>query len=149
MTAVAAPLAGRVVDLDDVPDDVFAGRIMGDGVAIAPRDGTVTSPVDGRIEKLFPGGHGIAIETSDGVQILIHIGLDTVELKGDGFTVHVSEGDDVTAGAALVTADLQRLGELGKDAISPVVVISGHSVEVLASGEVEAGDSLLRVLPAD
>lgn len=82
----------------------------------------------------------------DGVQILIHIGLDTVELKGDGFTVQAAEGDDVAVGDALVTADLQRLAELGKDAMSPVVVLSGDSVEVVASGDAAAGAPLLRVL---
>ncbi len=145
MTAVAAPLAGRVIALEDVDDEVFAERVMGDGVALAPSDGRVVAPVAGRIEKLFPGGHGVALETADGVQVLVHIGLDTVELKGEGFTVHAREGDDVAVGDLLVTADLDRLRALGKDLTSPVVVISGHTVEVLADGDVDAGAPLLEV----
>ncbi len=145
MTSIVAPLSGRVVPLDDVADEVFSERIMGDGAAIAPSDGRVIAPVTGRVEKLFPGGHGLALEAPGGVQVLVHVGLDTVELKGDGFTVHAAQGDEVTAGDLLVTADLDRLAELGKDAVSPVVVISPHPVEVVAVGQVEAGDPLLEV----
>jgi glucose-specific phosphotransferase system IIA component len=145
VTAVAAPLAGRVVPLDEVDDEVFAGRIMGDGVALQPSDGRVVAPVAGRIEKLFPGGHGVALETPDGVQVLVHVGLDTVELKGEGFTIHAREGDDVAVGDLLVEADLDHLRELGKDLTSPVVVISGHAVDVLAAGDVDAGAPLLEV----
>lgn len=145
MTSVVAPMRGRVVPLEDVQDEVFAERIMGDGVAIAPTDGRVVAPVSGRIEKLFPGGHGIALETPEGVQVLVHVGLDTVELRGDGFTVHAAEGDDVAAGDLLVTADLEHIVARGKDVTSPVVVISGHPVEVVASGDLDAGDDLLEV----
>ncbi|HUH06239.1 MAG TPA: PTS glucose transporter subunit IIA [Egibacteraceae bacterium] len=145
MTVVASPLAGRVIALDDVADPVFAGRIMGDGVALAPSDGRLAAPVAGRIEKLFPGGHGVAIETPDGLQVLVHLGLETVQLHGDGFTVHAAEGQDVQVGDLLVTADLDRLHDLGVDVTSPVVVISGQSLTVVGTGEVQIGDPLLEV----
>jgi glucose-specific phosphotransferase system IIA component len=100
------------------------------------------APLSGRIEKLFKGGHGLAIENEDGLQVLVHIGLETVRLKGDGFTVHAGEGDTVGTGDLIVTVDLNRMDELGIDLVSPVVVISGHGVTNLASGEVEMGDRL-------
>jgi len=147
---VHSPLAGRVIDLGEVDDDVFADRIMGDGAALTPDRrvprAPVVAPVAGTIAKLFKGGHGVAIETADGVQVLVHVGIDTVELHGDGFTVHAAEGETVEVGTPLVEVDLARLAQLEKDATTPVVVISGHPVRVLASGAVAAGDPLLEIL---
>ena len=145
MTTVSAPVSGVVVPIEEVDDEVFAGRIVGDGVALRPSDGRVVAPLDGRVEKVFPGGHGIAIESSEGLQVLVHIGLETVQLEGDGFEAHVVEGDEVTEGDPRVTVDLARLAELGVDAVSPVVVMSGESVEVVASGSVDPGDPLLEI----
>lgn len=142
MAAVTSPFNGRVVPLDDVDDEVFSERVMGDGVAVRPASGEVVAPLSGRIEKLFEGGHGLAIENDDGLQVLVHIGLETVKLKGDGFTVHASEGDVVGAGDLIVTVDLGRMDELGIDLVSPVVVISGHDVSNHASGQVASGDRL-------
>jgi glucose-specific phosphotransferase system IIA component len=142
MVAVTSPFNGRVVPLDDVDDEVFSERVMGDGVAVRPTSGEVAAPLSGRIEKLFKGGHGLAIEDDDGLQILVHIGLETVKLKGDGFTVHAAEGDTVSIGDVVVTVDLDRMNELAVDLVSPVVVISGHGVTNHASGEVLSGDRL-------
>lgn len=139
---VKSPLTGTVVPLEDVADEVFSERVMGDGAAVRPSDGRVVAPVSGTIEKLFPGGHGIVIETAEGLQILVHVGLDTVELKGDGFEVHAAEGDEVNEGDPVVTVDLDRMAELKVDVVSPVVVISGHGVEGIASGGLAAGDPL-------
>lgn len=140
---VVSPLTGRVLALEDVDDPVFAERVMGDGVALAPADGRVVAPVAGTIEKLFPGGHGVVVETREGLQVLVHVGIDTVKLEGDGFTVQAAEGDEVAVGDALVTVDLPRLAERGVDATSPVVVISGEAATVVADGTVEAGQPLL------
>ena len=142
---VASPLSGRVVPLEQVADAVFADRVMGDGAAILPSDGAVVAPVAGTVAKLFPGGHGLAIETADGVAVLVHLGIDTVELKGDGFSVAAAEGDTVAAGEPLVTMDLPRLRQLGVDLTSPVVVISGHAATCVTDGDVCAGDPLLDV----
>jgi glucose-specific phosphotransferase system IIA component len=142
MVVVTSPFTGRVVPLDDVDDEVFSERVMGDGVAVHPTSGDVVAPLSGRIEKLFKGGHGLAIEDDDGLQILVHIGLETVKLKGDGFTVLASEGDTVGTGDLVVTVDLGRMVELGIDLVSPVVVISGHGVTNRASGHVGSGDRL-------
>ncbi len=143
MTALASPFTGKVVPLEEVADDVFSQRIMGDGVAVLPREGRVVAPVAGTVGKLFEGGHGFAIETPEGLQVLVHVGLETVHLKGDGFSVKASEGDEVAAGDEMVTVDLDRMRQLGIEMVSPVVVISGQDVTVSASEEVSAGDPLL------
>ena len=143
MTTLVSPFTGKVVPLEKVADDVFSQRIMGDGVAVLPSEGRVVAPVAGTVGKLFEGGHGFAIETPDGVQVLVHVGLETVHLKGDGFTVMASEGDEITAGDEMVAVDLDRMRELEIDMVSPVVVISGQDVTVGAVEDVRAGDPLL------
>ena len=142
---VRSPLAGAVVPLEQVGDAMFAEKVMGDGVAVRPTAGEVVAPVAGRLEKLFPGGHGMAIETAEGVQVLIHVGLATVQLQGDGFALVATEGDDVAVGDVLVRVDLDRLAELDVDIISPIVIISDHEVTGRSSGEVAAGDPLFEV----
>lgn len=144
---VHSPLAGTVVPLEQVDDQMFAEKVMGDGLAVRPSAGEVVAPVAGRLEKLFPGGHGMAIETAGGVQVLVHVGLETVQLEGDGFELVAAEGDDVAVGDVLVRVDLGRLAELGVDSISPVVVISDHHVSgrAEAGAEVDAGGPLFEV----
>lgn len=142
---VHSPLAGIVVPLEQVDDQMFAEKVMGDGVAIRPTAGDVLAPVAGRLEKLFPGGHGIAIATDSGVEVLVHVGLETVHLKGDGFELVAAEGDRVAVGDPLVQVDLDRLAELDVDVISPVVVISDHEVSDRVEGDVAAGDPLFEV----
>jgi len=142
---VHSPLAGAVVPLEQVGDAMFAEKVMGDGVAVRPTEGEVVAPVAGRLEKLFPGGHGMAIETAEGVQVLIHVGLETVQLQGDGFELVATEGDDVAVGDVLVRVDLDRLAELDVDIISPIVIISDHEVTGRSSGQVTSGDPLFEV----
>jgi glucose-specific phosphotransferase system IIA component len=145
VTEIASPLTGAVVALDNVRDEVFAERVMGDGVAVVPTDGRVVAPLEGNIAKLFEGGHAFAIENDAGLQVLVHVGIDTVHLKGEGFTVHSKEGHDVKVGDHLVTVDLQMMAAREIDMTSPVVVISGHSPTVVAGKEVVAGDVLMSV----
>jgi sugar PTS system EIIA component len=145
LTQVRSPFTGRVVSLDEVDDDVFKDRIMGDGVAVVPTEGRVVAPLSGTIGKLFEGGHGFAIESPEGLQVLVHIGLETVHLKGDGFSVQARESDDIEVGDDIVTVDLDRMRELSVDLISPVVVISGQAVKGLASEDVKSGDVLFEV----
>ena len=152
MTAimVTSPLSGRVLPLDDVPDEVFAQRIVGDGVAVQPDSGNVLAPITGRIAKLFPGGHGVVVETPEGVQVLVHVGIDTVARKGRGFTALAGEGQQVVAGDLLVRVDLDALRADGVEMVSPVIVISGHAVVPAARERVAAGEPLLEVVvPGD
>ncbi|MGH9243155.1 MAG: PTS sugar transporter subunit IIA [Acidimicrobiales bacterium] len=143
-TVVVSPCDGEALSLDDVPDPVFAERIMGDGMAVRPNASQVVAPVSGRIEKLFEGGHAFVIETASGVQVLVHVGLETVMLKGDGFRVQAAEGDTVEAGAPIVHADFAAIAAKGLDPVTPVVVISEHAVSDPATGPVRAGDPLFR-----
>ncbi len=145
MTQISSPFTGTLVSLDDVNDEVFSERVMGEGVAVKPSEGRVVAPVTGTIAKLFEGGHGFAIETSEGLQVLVHVGLETVHLKGDGFTVRASEGQEINAGDEIVVVNLERMNELNIDIVSPVVVISGEAATVTETKEVKAGDPLLEV----
>ncbi|TCP70605.1 glucose-specific PTS transporter subunit IIBC [Baia soyae] len=116
-----APMTGRVLPIKDVPDPVFADKLMGDGFAIDPTEGVVVAPVDGEIVNLFPSKHAIGIRSQSGREILIHIGIDTVQLKGEGFTAKIAQGDHVKAGQELVTFDLDYVKQHAKSIITPIV----------------------------
>lgn len=116
-----APLSGKVLPLDQVPDPVFSQKMMGDGFAIDPAEGVVVSPVDGEIVNAFPTKHAIGIRTESGLEILIHVGIDTVQLNGEGFDLKVSEGDQVMKGQELITFDLETIRSKAKSSITPIV----------------------------
>src|SRR5947209_13299895 len=118
---VLAPLDGTVVDLETVPDEVFAQKMAGDGVAIDPSGQIAVAPVAGTLVKLFPGGHAFGISTAEGVELIVHIGLDTVELKGEGFSNIATEGQTVEAGTPIVRFDRAAIERTGKVMLSPVV----------------------------
>lgn len=102
---VAVPVSGTILDITDVPDPVFAGQHMGPGFAVDPTSGEFTSPIDGEVTLVAPTLHAVGLKAGNGAEILVHIGIDTAELKGDGFTVHVHEGDTVSVGDPLLTVD--------------------------------------------
>ncbi|GAB6137829.1 PTS sugar transporter subunit IIA [Halanaerobaculum tunisiense] len=106
---LVAPLTGEVVDLAEVPDDVFANRVVGDGLAIKPTGDTLVSPVEGVVKQLFPTKHAIGLETSEGVELLMHIGVNTVELDGEGFEKLTSEGAEVKPGDGLIKFDMDYI----------------------------------------
>src|SRR6266702_3091198 len=118
---VLAPLDGAVVDLETVPDEVFAQKMAGDGVAIDPSGQVAVAPISGDLVKLFPGGHAFGIAASDGVELIVHIGLDTIELKGEGFENIATEGQVVQAGTPIVNFDRATVERRGKVMLSPVV----------------------------
>ncbi|QFZ22098.1 PTS sugar transporter subunit IIA [Saccharothrix syringae] len=142
---VASPVSGRAVPLAEVPDPVFAEAMVGPGVAVEPaRDGeaTVVSPVDGTVVTLHP--HAFVVATEDGAAVLVHLGIDTVKRKGEGFSLHVAKGDRVRAGQAVVTWDPAEVERAGFAAICPVIALDA-APEVLvdqAGGPVSAGDVL-------
>ncbi|RWZ58861.1 PTS glucose transporter subunit IIA [Halobacillus fulvus] len=119
---LVAPINGKVVSLDEVDDPVFSQRMMGDGVAIEPADGKVVSPVSGEIVQIFPTNHAVGIKTKSGVEVLVHIGLETVAMEGEGFEGHVKTGDHVDAGDHLITFDTELVKEKAKSTITPVVI---------------------------
>ena len=146
-TAILAPLTGEVVALEQTSDPVFSGRAMGDGVAIRPTSGEVKAPVAGTVGAIFPTAHALAIETDDHtVQVMVHIGIDTVELQGKGFTAHVAQGDHVTAGQLLVSVDLDVVRTAGFDPTTFVVLCerpADKSLREHEAGPVSVGDELL------
>ena len=147
-----APFAGRVVAFADLPDPVFAQGIMGDGVALDPEavaSVTALAPCAGSVAKVFPGGHGIAIESSAG-PILLHLGLDTVALKGVGLKSLVGDGDQILAGQPLVQLAASSIRAGGTSLLTPIVAIGGQRVDHLAAvgTQVRAGDPLAVVHPA-
>ncbi|WP_096274087.1 glucose-specific PTS transporter subunit IIBC [Paucisalibacillus globulus] len=118
---IFAPMKGEVVPIAEVPDQVFSEKMMGDGFAIKPKDGLVVSPVNGTIINAFPTKHALGIKSESGREILIHVGLDTVNLKGEGFELFVDEGDEVKVGQTLLKVDLDYIGKHAKSTITPVV----------------------------
>ena len=139
---IIMPLTGRLMPISEVPDPVFAEKMMGDGFAIEPLEGEVVSPVDGKVVNVFPTKHAIAIESINGHEILVHFGIDTVNLKGEGLTVHVQEGDQVKAGDKLITADLETIRPHVPTLITPIVFVNladDETIDVKA-GNVKRGD---------
>ena len=146
---IASPLTGTVVPLSEVSDAVFAGGALGKGIAIKPHAGDVVAPTNGVVTTLFATGHAVGITTDSGTELLIHIGMDTVQLDGKGFDVFVAQGDTVTAGQLLVRCDLALIQDAGYDITTPIVVTNSQDcVDVLHTQEthVQAGDYLLNVL---
>ncbi len=148
-TQVLAPVAGRAVPLQDVPDPVFAQGMVGYGAAIDPPRGVIdaVAPVSGKILKLLP--HAYVVMTADNVGVLVHLGLDTVALSGAGFSTHVKEGDTVTAGQVVITYDVPSVEAAGLNPIVPVVVMDEReagnvmpSDAVTAGAEIAAGAAL-------
>ncbi|SIT87919.1 PTS sugar transporter subunit IIA [Edaphobacillus lindanitolerans] len=148
---VVAPVTGEVVLLEDVPDPVFSQKMMGDGVAVMPSGGAVVSPVDGTVEMVADTGHAVGVKSGDGTEFLIHIGLETVSLKGQGFSVKVSQGDKVSAGQPLIEADWAYLKEHAASIVTPIVVTNGEgrTISREADGPCAAGETVILSVSAD
>lgn len=136
-----APLSGTVMPVSEVEDQVFASKAMGDGIAIDPTEGKVYAPFSGEITVAFPTGHAYGLKAANGREVLIHIGMDTVELDGKGFTPHVKQGDIVKQGDLLTEVDLDYIRSQGKPVITPVIFTDGTAVELLKKGAVSARDT--------
>ena len=148
-TEIASPMKGKVLKLESIKDDAFASAVLGKGAAVLPEEGKVYAPADGVISTLFPTLHALGMETDEGVELLIHIGLDTVQLNGEGFEAKVSQGDRVKKGQLLVTFDKEFIESKGYCMESPVIVTNTDDfLEVVEIGEGETvpGDGLLKVL---
>jgi PTS system N-acetylglucosamine-specific IIC component len=146
IATLVAPVSGEVVALEQVPDEAFASKAVGDGLAIRPTSSTVLSPAAGTVVKIFNTNHAFCLETENGAEIVVHMGLDTVGLEGKGFTRLVEEGAQVTAGQPVLEMDLAFLNANARSMISPVVVsnIDDYSGITLVAGQtVVAGESRL------
>ena len=145
LTTVLAPLTGKAVSLSEVPDSVFAEKVIGDGIAIIPEDGKILSPVDGEVSSIAETGHAYGFTADNGLEVLVHVGLETVSLKGECFKVYAKAGDKVKAGDLIGEVDLNLLKEKGLNSISPVLICSDlEEKEILyTEGNVKAGESVV------
>jgi PTS system D-glucosamine-specific IIC component len=138
-----SPIKGEIKPITDVPDQVFSGKMMGDGFAIVPTEGTIVSPVNGKVINLFPTKHALGLLSDSGREILIHVGIDTVKLKGEGFEALVSEGDRVEAGQPLLKVDLEFIKSNAPSIITPIVftnLVQGESVRIKKAGNINLKD---------
>ena len=139
---------GQVIALEQVKDPVFAQKMMGDGFAVEPANGNIVSPVSGTVSSIFPTKHALGLVTADGLEVLVHIGLDTVSLEGKPFTVRVTEGQQVAAGDLLVTADLGAIRDAGRETTTVVVFTNGDaikSVKLEQTGSLAAKTAVAKV----
>jgi glucose PTS system EIICBA or EIICB component len=138
-----APITGEIKDITEVPDQVFSGKMMGDGFAILPTEGTIVSPVDGKVVNVFPTKHALGLESKNGREVLIHVGIDTVKLEGKGFEALVKEGDQVEAGQPLLEVDLDFIKENAPSIMTPIVFTNlkeGQQVTLEKTGKVNRND---------
>jgi sugar PTS system EIIA component len=145
---IIAPLSGEIVKIEDVPAVVFAEKIVGDGVAIKPSGNKIVAPLSGKIGKIFETNHAFAIESDEGIELFVHFGIDTVELKGEGFKRVAEEGQQVKVGDTIIEIDLPLLESKAKSVLTPVVISNMETIIELnkLSGSVEAGKTpIMRV----
>jgi len=126
---IIAPLSGKVTAIEQVPDRTFSEKMMGEGLAIEPTDGHVVSPVNGEVIVTFPTKHAVGLKTKSGVELLIHVGLETVHMEGEGFEVHVNQGDQVKVGDPLITFDLQLIKKKAASHITPIIITNGEGID--------------------
>lgn len=144
---ISSPITGNADDLSAVPDEAFAGRMMGDGAAVTPTDAIITAPEDGEVAFVFDTKHAIGFETESGVELLIHVGVDTVSLNGEGFEVFVENGQKVKKGDAMMKINIPYLTEHAPSLCSPVLCtdLDDKKIRLLAKGEVKAGEPLFAI----
>lgn len=140
-----SPVEGKVMELSEVEDKVFSQGSMGNGFAVELTSGTVRAPFSGEVTVVFPTGHAIGMKRADGLEVLIHIGMDTVELNGKGFSLKVKQGDYVSAGDVLVEVDLDYIKSEGKSLVSPVVFPNGQAVSLKIQGNIKTGQDVVAI----
>ena len=142
MIELGAPVSGKIVPISQVSDPIFAQEMIGKGIAIIPEDGKYYAPCDGHLSVLFPSGHAYALKNRDGVDVIIHIGIDTVKLNGKNFTIHAKQGQEVNKGDLIIEVDINAVKEAGFDIITPMVISNPGMFTDLEKkgGHVTAGD---------
>ena len=149
LKGIVCPTNGEILELSEVPDEVFSQKMMGDGIAIKPKGNEVYAPCDGTITVCFPTGHAIGLKSEDGAEILIHIGMDTVQLDGKHFTAHVKDGDKVKVGDTLVEFDMDAIKKEGYELVTPVIITNTMEyLEIVPKDikSVNTGETLITIL---
>lgn len=146
---IQSPLNGEVIELESVPDPVFSQKMLGEGIGFIPTNGEIYSPISGTITQVFPTKHAIGLMTEDGLEFLLHIGLETVELNGEGFEIDVVSGTKVLAGDKIGLFNLSFIEEKGKEIVSVLVFPNlgdkGKKFTLLKTGEVKAGNEIAKL----
>lgn len=149
LTILGAHMAGTVLPLAEVEDEAFAGEVLGKGIAIEPTEGKLFSPVDGTVDNLFDTNHAIGISNDDGVEILLHIGIDTVQLNGKYFKAHVKTGQEIKKGDLLISFEIDKIKEAGYKVTTPMIICNTDDykdVTAVADGNIEVGQDLLKLV---
>ena len=144
---VKSPADGQIVALESVDDEVFSQKLVGDGVAVIPMSNMFKAPIDGVVNKIFSTNHAYSIKSPKDLEVMVHIGLETVALDGKGFTRIANEGDEVKAGDVIIEADLAYISEHAKDIITPVIIMEESDVKEIDKKLtiVKAGDMIMEV----
>ena len=147
---IFAPINGEIIPLDQVPDPVFSQKMLGEGMAIMPKQGSIHAPIEGTVILVSDTKHAIGLRSSDGTEILIHVGLETVSLKGKGFTVLVKAGDTVSVGQSLIEVDWEYIREHAKSIITPIVITNSaeRTVKCEVAKEGIMGETVLMTVSA-
>lgn len=142
---ISSPLTGEIVPLTNVKDEVFSSGAMGNGIAIMPIKGELYAPIDGKITALYPSGHALGITSKSGMEIILHIGIDTVELNGEGFIIHVKSNQFVKRSDLLISFNIERIKSKGYSPITMVLVVNSDKfgTQYSADGNVFVGNTLL------
>ncbi|MCF6463732.1 PTS glucose transporter subunit IIA [Clostridium sp. Cult1] len=140
---ILAPMSGKIIPLEEVDDKAFSEKRLGEGIAIEITDGKVIAPFDGEITSTYKSNHCVVIRSEEGIELLIHVGLETIKLKGEGFTQHVALMQEVKQGDVILEADLEFLKEKRKSLISPIIITNTGRIESIekADGVAEKGQS--------
>ena len=147
---IPSPLDGTVISVSKLSDPVFSDDILGKGIAVMPDDSRITAPNDALITMMFDTGHAVSLETDDGVELLIHVGIDTVKLKGTHYTIHKQTDEKVKAGDILMEFDAPSISALGYETVTPVVVCNPDkfkSISFAAEGPIKTGEPLITIKP--
>lgn len=147
--SVKSPEDGRTISMSEVKDQTFAQELLGPGIAVVPVDGKVVSPIDGVVAMVFDTKHAVCIQGEHDLEIIVHVGLDTVELNGKYYQTYIKQGDEVKAGDVLIQFDLSQIVKAGYDVTTPIVITNMgdyKNTECMTGKEVKAGDEVMRLI---
>ncbi len=145
---IYSPLQGQVIPMEEVPDDTFAAKVLGDGMAVVPSEGIVYAPFDGWVEKVYDAKHAISISSMDGIELLIHVGIGTEELAGKFYDTFVSDGDQIQRGERLLKFDIAGMKEAGYSTVTPVIVTNSDDYDAIyleGTGMIDDQDILMKI----